>query len=330
MVFSMKDKRNVWIICDDLKFDSNDILQLVSKGATLADKLDTDVSVICIGKYNEDSFNRLIKSGADNIIFCENNIYDERIHTNIIESMIHDKKPRLLIFPASQFAKGICASLSSRFETGLTAECIDIDIENDEIIFSRAALSNSIIARIKCINSKYEMCSIKKNVFTISEIDVNRAGKIEIYKYSDEKDSSEPLIEVLERKKIQSKENVNLSAAKIVFGVGRGIKNKETLELIKSIAKEIGAEVVGTRALVDEGIIEKERQVGQSGIIINPDIYVAFGIFGATQHMVGIKNTKIIIAVNSDKNAPIFDYADYAIEDDLNSVLIELRKLIEK
>lgn len=321
--------KSIWVISDNTKYDSQHTLQLVSKANKLAEKKNTDISVICIGKYDESAFERLIEFGASNVIFCENSISDEAIHTDIIESLIKEKKPILIIFPATQFAKVVSATLSSRFGAGLTADCIDITIDTDEsFVFSRAAINNSVIARIKCIRSEFEMCTVKQNVFPLLKSTFEKKGFIEKFDFPINKPSTFTLIDII-KKSIRKNDSTIMNTTKIVFAVGRGIKNKDTLELLKKVAKKYNAEIVGTRAAVEAGLIEKSRQVGQSGISICPNIYVGFGISGASQHIVGIKNSKIIIAVNSDENAPIFNYADYSILDDVNAVLKELDSMVQ-
>ncbi len=240
--------------------------------------------------------------------------------------MIKEKQPSLLMFLDNQFAKVVAASLSSRFESGLTADCIDVELdEYGKFIFSRAALNDTVVARIKCINSNFQMCTIKKNSIPIPEAKLeNVCGKIEKFDIKIDDELNNSSIEIIERVIRKDENKIDLNSAKVVLAVGRGVKSLETVSLIKKIAKKLNAEVIATRAAVEDGIIEKERQVGQSAISICPNIYFGFGISGASQHMVGIKNAKIIIAVNSDKEAPIFNYADYAIVDDLNNVLKEL------
>lgn len=319
-------KRSIWVICDECKFDSDYILQLLGKAKILAKQSDRDVSMICIGKEDEESFKRLFEFGADNIIFYENNVQNERVFIEIISNMMKEKQPSLLMFSDSQFAKVVAASLSSRFESGLTADCIDVELdEDDKFIFSRAALNDTVVARIKCINSNFQMCTIKKSSVPIPESKLeNACGNIEKFDMKIDDKLNKNLIEIIERVIKEDENKIDLNSAKVVFAIGRGVKNLETVSLIKKIAKKLDAEVIGTRAAVEEGLIEKERQVGQSAISICPNIYFGFGISGASQHMVGIKNAKIIIAVNSDKEASIFNYSDYAIVDDLNNVLKEL------
>jgi len=321
--------KNIWVICDGMIFDSKHILQLLNKANILAKQINVDVFVISIGKYDEYTLKRLFQFGATNVLFCENDNCDEAIHSNILGNMIQEKKPGLLIFPATQFSKVVAATLSSRFEAGLTADCIDIELDTEGIfIFSRAALNNSVIARIKCANFKIQMCTVKENVFPLLECTTEKNVCIEKFNYSIGEIFEFPKIDILKKSLIQKENTVSLNLAKVVFAVGRGVNNGETIKLIRKVAKKYKAEIIGTRGAVEEGLVERSRQVGQSGISICPNVYIGFGISGASQHMVGIKNSKIIIAINSDENAPIFNYADYSVLDDVKSVLKELDSLI--
>ena len=135
-------------------------------------------------------------------------------------------------------------------------------------------------------------------------------------------------MEVIKIEKLVQKSKAPLDFSNIVFGIGRGV-NEDTYEIIKKLAQKIGAEIAGTRAVVEAGVMGKERQVGQSGINISPNVYVAFGISGATQHIVGIKNAKLVIAINQDENATIFDYADYKVVADVNDIAKALCDMIE-
>lgn len=178
-----------------------------------------------------------------------------------------------------------------------------------------------------CINSEIEMCTVKNNVFNIGHNIDKKPVNIEFYDYKGDRESNISLYTTINRVLNKEKNNDDFTSSKLVFVVGRGVKGTETLNLLRKVASKYGAQILGTRAAVEEYLIEKNRQVGQSGISICPDIYVGFGVSGASQHIVGIKNSKIIIAVNKDKSAPIFNYADYAIIEDVTTILLELDKL---
>ncbi|WP_158585048.1 electron transfer flavoprotein subunit alpha/FixB family protein [Lacrimispora algidixylanolytica] len=317
---------DIWVICDNLKYDSDHSLQLITKAAQLSLK----ITAICIGKLNSEAMERLFSYGATKVLYseCEND--NIRVIASILKQMIISYNPGMIMFLSSSAGKYLASVSSTYFESGLTADCIDIAIDIDnEYVFSRAALNSSVIAKIKCQNSHIRMCTVKRNVFSIILLNMQRKVDIERFEYakssiSDKKQVIEKLNFLTYNKYVN---NDNWMAAKIVFAIGRGVSNKSNVDLIKRIALKCGAEIVGTRAAVEENLIKKSRQVGQSGVNICPNIYVGLGVSGASQHMVGIKNAKMIIAINSDENAPIFQYADYMVVDDLKTILTELNTL---
>jgi electron transfer flavoprotein alpha subunit len=237
-----------------------------------------------------------------------------------------------VLFPATDFGKAAAARLSARLGLGLTADCIDFSLE-DDFYFFRAAMNQSVIAKIKCINCDIRMGTVKKDVFLPQERPAGNEAFakvfIERFEYYSDKDlSRKNLLEVLDRVELQAKKRINIHEHPISFCLGRGVKQKDTKDRILDLAQRCSANVIGTRAAVEMGMIEKERQVGQSGRSVAPQIYVGFGVSGASQHIVGIKNAGLVVAVNNDKNAAIFDYADYQIIDNLESIVGEMDRLI--
>lgn len=319
--------KNIWVICEGVSGGDLHTLQLLNKANQLAEQANSLVSIICVGRQAEDKVQVFNRYGCKNFIYCNCEESDHAIYANIIGAIVKEKTPDLIILPANDFGRPLAASLSSRFEAGLTADCIEIEHDSDGFVFSRAALNHTVVAKIKGINSNLQMCTVKQNVFTSFEVEIETNMQIEEFIYHGD-GISFPLIETLSQKKRAVHNNLN-HLAKVVFVVGRGIGSQENYQHLLKVAERLNVEVYGTRAAVEEGYIDKYRQVGQSGINICPDLYVGFGISGASQHIVGIKNAKVIIAVNKDEDAPIFDYSDYAIVDDVSAVLKELESMCE-
>lgn len=293
----------------------------------LADHCSKNVVVLCIGKYKEDQFKTLNQYGANTIIISEQSEQPNvRSFSDIISAVIKQRTPYVVLFPASHFGKSVAAILSTRFEAGLTADCIDIEVtDHFDLYFSRAAMNDSVIAKIKCINCDIKMCTVKKNVFIKNKYRNVVTCNIEKFNFNCEDNTD--FIKILSVTKKEVVSNVDINKYSIVFCIGRGVKSTETRNKIYQLASQCGAGIVGTRAVVEEEIIEKERQVGQSGKSISPKIYVGFGVSGASQHMVGIKNAGVIIAINNDENAAIFDYADYPIVEDVDVIVDELLRI---
>lgn len=326
------EKNSIWIICDGEKFDDELILQLVNKGYQLHLINHAKLVVVYMGTQQPKGMKVLEQYGVEKVIYTECHSDDSQIRCELLSQMVRRYEPKLLLFPASREGKYMAAVISTEFESGLVAECIDIELDaSQEYMFSRAALNSSIVAQIKCINSKLNLCTVKKNVFTIEEHEAEQGISIE--HFDSELSESQGIcntgqLEVLSQIDHSKSNNMDWQSAKFVFAIGRGVSNQDTVERIRRLATRYGAELIGTRAAVEEGLIDQNRQVGQSAVSICPHIYVGFGISGASQHIVGIKNAKLIIAINKDENAPIFQYADYAVVADIQEVIDELDAIV--
>jgi len=317
------------VICDSEDYDSQYILQLITKARSLADYDNSKVLVCCVGPYHKEKLQNLSRFGADTIIICERpNVTDVWMYSDIISEMLREHMPDMAIFPASDFGKEIAAIISTVFEAGLTADCIDIKRnKNNEVSFYRAALNDSVIAEIQCKDSAIRLCTVKKGIFVESILEDRERCNIERFPYEITYNNKNP-VQILESKKISNNKIVDINKYEIVFCVGRGVKKVSTYKRIEDLSKRFGAVVAGTRVAVEEGFINKEYQIGQSGKSVSPKIYVGFGISGASQHIVGIINSGIIVAINKEENAPIFQYADCSIVADIDDILDEIEKII--
>ena len=329
----MIGKKYIWIVCEYDQYDSASSLQLIQKARELKDKKNAEIWVVCIGSYKEDEFEVIHEYGVSDILFEQLDEYDTEQFTNILERMITEFDPELVIFSDSNSAKTVSAKISNKFDVGLTADCIDIYVDDEaEYVFSRTAINDSVVANIKCINSKFQMCTVKNNLF--KAIKSKAEYDLKVHRLSEQIESQRKNnhISIISRKDNEKERSFDIDNVKIVFSVGRGIRDRETFERIRKLASEWKAEIVGTRAAVEEGWIDSSRQIGQSGVSIAPDLYIGFGVSGAIQHMIGLKNAKTIVAINNDESAPIFNYADFCIVEDINEVIEEMnnKKIIEK
>lgn len=319
--------QNIWVIGGESYCDSDCSYQMLSKANSLSQETGGKTVAVWVGELKTEQASMLFQFGADKILNCK----EDSSNTNeiLLESAKHEK-PGLILVPNSE--KGcLCASaFSIGLGGGLVAECIEIQTDQKYgYVFMRAALSASVTAQIVCIQTEYSICTVKNNVFASIKVNPNaQIGEIEYCKFKVASTKKEPVIR--ESSLLENHEFLgDLKNSRVIFGFGRGIGGEANLNLLKKIAREYHAELVGSRAAVEAGLIIKERQVGQSGISISPDIYINFGISGANQHMVGVKNAGIIISINQDKNAPIFDYSDYRIVEDCGVVLKNMKQFLE-
>lgn len=320
--------RDICVVCDNSQYNNTHILQIVTKARKLTENLEGSVGVICFGIYHEEWIEQLQVHGAEKILFYETgeDMTSEEI-SDLAETGLQRIKPEVVLFPASHTGKIIAAILSTRFEAGLTADCINIDMDDsNEFGFTRAAINDSVIARIKCINCDMKMGTIKKDVFRAEPLADKVSGTVERYEWNSSGRQAND--EVIWQESLEVMETIDISKYPTVFCIGRGVRSQATKDRIVKLAEQLGAGIIGTRAAVEDGLVEKERQVGQSGKNISPKIYVSFGVSGASQHMVGIKNAKIIIAINHDEHAPIFQYADYCIAEGVEEFVVAMEERI--
>ena len=325
----MYEKQKILVVCDPDLLDSDHNLQITSKARTLADEYGGIVTAVCIGRDDPRAYKALGCCGADTVVVCSQR---EALQTwalaDIVGAVMSSVEPHVVLFPATDACKAIAAMLSARFGAGLTADCIDINASKEGgVVFTRAAINDSVVAKIRCINCLVQMCTIKKDVFTKTEQKARSLTRIEYLTYKPINRNGW-VYEVISSMRRLTSKSVDISQYPIVFCVGRGVRDSLTRDRIEALAKGCGAGLVGTRAAVEERLVEKGRQVGQSGKSISPRVYVGFGVSGASQHMVGIKNAGHIIAINNDERAAIMDYADYPILDDITNVISEMELAI--
>ena len=325
----MVGKQEIMVVCDGADYDKEHILQIISKARSLADESGKIVVSLCIGPRKPDCYAAMFLCGSHKVLVCDQaEELDYMLFCEIAYQVVEKRKPAVLLFPASSYGKAVAAVLSVRFDAGLTADCIDIVYSEAEgFSFIRAAINDSVIAKIQCVQCDSQMCTVKKDVFVKQQRESSFC-EVEDIEYSPQyRINNKP--EILKSIPAEIKDLVDLSQYKVMFCVGRGVKSQALCDRIRSIAVNHGAALVGTRAAVEDGLIGKEFQVGQSGKGVSPDIYIGFGVAGASQHIVGIKNAKTIIAVNNDENAAIFNYADVAVIEDIETI-VEKMELLSK
>jgi len=305
--------------------------ELLSKGRELADKLSGSLISVIIGyrssKYSED----LIWSGADKVFtyeFDEDVKPDVLLHKDVLVDLINEVKPKIVLFGATPWGRTLAPRVAAALKTGLTADCLDVYIDDDgDVVQVRPAFTGNIIAHIKTITTPV-MTTIRYRVFKPLGKDKSRKGQVIVRRIGREHlMSRERPFEILG--KVKEKE-VNIADAEIIVAGGRGLKRKEDLKMLEELASLLGGVVGVSRPLVDSGWCSKDRQVGFSGNIVKPKIYIACGISGSPQHLAGMKDSKIIISINIDPSAPIIRYSDLAIVGDLYEIVPKLIEELKK
>jgi len=316
--------KGVWIIGEHHKNKLNNVtFQLVGKGRELADKLGTKLTVVVLGAELEEELDELSQYGVDEIIYIKAPIlvnYYTEFYVKIISNLILDYKPEIVLVPATPIGRDFAPRVSKRLNTGLTADCTGLEIESETrnlLLQTRPTWGGKIMAVIKTPNSRPQMTTVRPGMFKIPDKiqkDVNiRTIKMNL----DQKDIKIKIVNIINREKKQ----VNLEDAEIIVAGGRGVGSQENWKVIEELAAVLNAEVAGSRVAVELGWIDQGQQVGQTGKSVSPKLYIACGISGAIQHRVGIQNSDIIVAINKDPNAPIFQIAHYGIVGDLHKVI---------
>jgi len=306
---------------------------LLGKGRELADKLNTKLSCVLLGYNIKNQAEQLIYRGADNVYVVDSkdleNYLDEP-YTNILVKLIKKYKPDIFLSGATAIGRSLVSRVAVKIHTGLTADCTGLDIDPKEKILlqTRPAFGGNIMATIVTKRHRPQMATVRHKVMKELPMDAKRKGKVFIEDGFEEDD-------FLSRTKIQDvveeiTSTVNLSEADIIVSGGRGMKGPENFVLLEELAKTIGAAVGASRAAVDSGWIPYSHQVGQTGKTVCPKIYIACGISGQIQHLVGMQSSKIIIAINQDENAPIFNIANYGIVGDLFQIIPLLTKKLKE
>ena len=300
--------------------------ELLGKGRLLANKLNCELWTVVLGPKDVET-NELIMRGSEKVFHIVDeeifSVPDEVAYTENLVKFINEIKPEICLFGATTFGRSLAPRIAAILETGLTADCTDLNIDDDyKLIQIRPAFSENILAHIK--SDKYpQMATVRYMEFDEAERDEKRSGEIVLI---DSVKTHGSQIEILEE---ISKEKINIADAKVVVAGGASLKSAEDLKMIKELAEILGGEVGASRALVETGIISKSHQVGYSGNRVKPTIYVACGISGAPQHLAGMKESDVIIAINNDPSAPIFNVADCGIVGDMYKIIPELIEKIK-
>ncbi|MEY8417292.1 electron transfer flavoprotein alpha subunit apoprotein [Tissierella praeacuta DSM 18095] len=324
--------RGVWVFAEQRDGELlNVAIELVGEGRKIADALETELTAVLLGKDVDNLAEKLVKYGADNVLYADHpllNVYTTDGYTKIIYDLIKERKPEIMLIGATNIGRDLGPRISARVHTGLTADCtkLDVDLENRRLMQTRPAFGGNLMATIICPDHRPQMSTVRPGVMEKAKYDESRKGNI--VKFTPDLKDEDIRAKVIEVVK-GGKAEVQLEESKIIVSGGRGLGNPEGFKLIEDLAKKLGGVVGASRATVDAGWIEHGHQVGQTGKTVRPSLYVACGISGAIQHLAGMQDSKVIVAINKDADAPIFKIADYGIVGDVYEVLPELIEALD-
>ncbi len=308
--------------------------ELLGKAKDLAKDLDTDVTAILIGYQVKNLADELAAYGADKVIVVDDpelKEYRTEPYTHAMASVINEYKPDIVLVGATAIGRDLGPRVSARVATGLTADCTVLEIgdfpinpipnqeqKHNQLLMTRPAFGGNTIATIACPDNRPQMATVRPGV--MQKIDRIDGAKAEVIEYNPGFTPDNKYVEILEVVK-SVKDTVDIMDAKILVSGGRGVGSAENFKILQDLADVLGGTVSCSRAVVDSGWMERDYQVGQTGKTVRPNLYFAIGISGAIQHVAGMEESDIIIAINKDADAPIFDVADYGIVGDLNKIV---------
>lgn len=327
----LKAYKGVWIFAEQRSGKVASVAyELLGIGRNLADGLKTELSAILFGAPESEA-QELIKWGADKVYFSKDQIFEkfnDEPYSQLITSLIREHKPEIVLAGATPIGRSFIPRVAARLRTGLTADCtaLEIDKETGNILQIRPAFGGNIMATILCPNNRPQMSTVRPRVMKRGQYDEGRVGEIINVKA----EGITSRTKVLETIKEVSDITVNLQEADIIVSGGRGLGDPKGFKLIEELAELLGGAVGSSRAAVDAGWISYRHQVGQTGKTVCPKIYFACGISGAVQHLVGMQSSDIIIAINKNQDAPIFNIATYGIVGDLYEIVPLLIKKIKE
>lgn len=329
----MDEYRGVWVFIEqnDGKIEGVS-LELLGAGRKLADKLDVPLSGVLLGYEIKSLCQEVIAYGADQVYVIDHEVmkdYRMESYMKAVINLAEKYKPEIFLYGATSNGKDLASAVATDLSTGLTADTTMLDVEVDKRLLeaSRPAFGGNIMATILCKKHRPQMATVRPKVMKALEPDPDRQGQvIEEAITLSEDDMRTKVIKIV--KDVTKK--VNLADAHVVVAGGKGMGDLQNFQLIHDLADAIGATVGGTRDVVEAGWLPHEQQVGQTGETITPKVYFAIGISGAIQHVVGMKNSEFIIAINKDPDAPIFDVATYGIVGDALEIVPKLIKELKE
>ena len=326
--------KDIWVFCEQRNGElMNTDFELISEGRKLADERGSQLVGILLGHNVEGLAKELGGYGADKVIVVDDpelKEYRTEPYTHALASVINEYKPEIMLVGATAIGRDLGPRVSARVQTGLTADCTVLEIgdfplraipgkeqKHNQLLMTRPAFGGNTIATIACPDNRPQMATVRPGV--MQKIDPIEGAKAEVIEYNPGFTPDNKYVEIMDIVKSVT-DTVDIMDAKILVSGGRGV-GEEGFGMLKELAEVLGGEVSCSRAVVDNGWQPRDIQVGQTGKTVRPNVYFAIGISGAIQHVAGMEESDIIIAINKDETAPIFDVADYGIVGDLNKIV---------
>ncbi len=339
----LEQYKGVYIYAQQVDNELSSIaFELIGKAKELAKDLDTDVTAVLIGYNVGGLVDSLAEYGADKVIVVDDpelETYRTEPYAHALASVINEYKPDIMLVGATAIGRDLGPTVSARVKTGLTADCTLLEIgdfpinplpnqeqKHNQLLMTRPAFGGNTIATIACPDNRPQMATVRPGV--MQKLEPVKGAKAEVIEYNPGFEKNNKYVEIINIIK-QAKTTENIMDAKILVSGGRGVGSAENFQMLKDLAEVLGGTVSCSRAVVENGWLPVDLQVGQTGKTVRPNLYFAIGISGAIQHVAGMEESDIVIAINKDEDAPIFDVADYGIVGDLNKIVPALTQALK-
>ncbi|MBD5541114.1 MAG: electron transfer flavoprotein subunit alpha/FixB family protein [Lachnospiraceae bacterium] len=342
---NLEEYKGVYVFAQQVDNEISGIaFELLGKAKELAAPLNTDVTAVLIGSDVKGLADQLAEYGADKVIVVDDpelKEYRTEPYAHALASVIDKYKPEIMLVGATAIGRDLGPTVSARVATGLTADCTVLEIgdfplvavpgkedeqKHNQLLMTRPAFGGNTIATIACPNNRPQMATVRPGV--MQKIEPIKGAKAVVEEFNPGFTPNNKYVTIKEVVKAVS-DTVDIMDAKILVSGGRGVGSPENFKILEDLAAALGGTVSCSRAVVDAGWKPKDLQVGQTGKTVRPNVYFAIGISGAIQHVAGMEEADIIVAINKDEDAPIFDVADYGVVGDLNKIVPQLTESIK-
>ena len=340
---NLEEYKGVYVFAQQVDNEISSIaFELLGKAKDLAKDLSTDVTAVLIGSEVKGLADQLAEYGADKVIVVDDpelKDYRTEPYAHALSSVINKYKPEIMLVGATAIGRDLGPRVSGRVATGLTADCTVLEIGDfplqavpgqeqlhNQLLMTRPAFGGNTIATIACPYNRPQMATVRAGV--MQKIEPIKGAKAVVEEFNPGFTPDNKYVEILDIVKSVA-ETVDIMDAKILVSGGRGVGSPENFKILEDLAEVLGGTVSCSRAVVDSGWKPKDLQVGQTGKTVRPNVYFAIGISGAIQHVAGMEESDIIVAINKDADAPIFDVADYGVVGDLNKIVPKLTEALK-
>ena len=332
-MMNKNDYKNIFVFAEQRGGKIQPVaLELIGKASDLAAELGEKVVAMLLGHNVSSLAQELIEYGADEVIVAdapELEHYITEEYAQVVSQIADKYLPSIILFGATTIGRDLAPRLSARLTTGLTADCTKLEIsEGKELMMTRPAFGGNLMATIMCTEHRPQMSTVRPGVMQKKDRQPSREGVITNFEVKI--DMSRVKVRLIEEIKAEKDNRIDISEANILVSGGRGVGTKENFAKLTELADVLNAQVSASRAVVDAGVIPHDRQVGQTGKTVRPNLYFALGISGAIQHLAGMEESDYIIAINKDKFAPIYSVSDLGIVGDVNKIIPLLTERLKK